>query len=125
MFNAREVRLLIAADICLCAYTSSGHCGVLRADGSLDNAQSVSRIASMACAMATAGERKTLLAHTTRKRLATVFLLLSLGAHIVAPSDMMDGRVGRIREALAARSLQCAIMSYSAKFASALYGPFR
>jgi len=100
--------LYIACDVCLCEYTSHGHCGYLSpnsADGSctIDNAASVKRIAEVALAYAKAG------------------------AHCVAPSDMMDGRVKAIKTALIEAGLgnRCTLMSYSAKFASALYGPFR
>lgn len=94
--------LLIATDICLCAYTDHGHCGIMHPDGSLNNDASVKRLAEMAVVHAQAG------------------------AHIVAPSDMMDGRVGAIRQALLQAGLdQTAILSYAAKFASCFYGPFR
>jgi porphobilinogen synthase len=94
--------LLVITDVCLCAYTDHGHCGILRADGSVDNAASVARLAEVATAYARSG------------------------AHVVAPSDMMDGRVAAIRGALKAGALDSvAIMSYAAKFASCFYGPFR
>ena len=108
--------LLIMCDVCLCGYTSHGHCGVLtrnstssESDGGggggwfIDNAASITRISSMAIAFARAG------------------------AHVIAPSDMMDGRIGAIKAALRAESLlsQVAVMSYAAKFASCMYGPFR
>jgi len=94
------------ADVCLCEYTSHGHCGVpvRAADGTLhvDNDRSLPLLAQAAVAYARAG------------------------ADVVAPSDMMDGRVGRIREALdEAGFTQVAIMSYAAKYCSAFYGPFR
>lgn len=94
--------LLIACDVCLCAYTSHGHCGILR-EGGIDNAASISRISQVALSYALAG------------------------AHVLAPSDMMDGRVGAIKQRLAAAGLanRVAVLSYSAKFASGLYGPFR
>ncbi|HEV2472565.1 MAG TPA: porphobilinogen synthase [Chthonomonadales bacterium] len=93
--------LIIACDVCLCEYTSHGHCGVFRGDD-VDNDASV----ELLC------------------RSALVFA--QSGADIVAPSDMMDGRVGAIRRALdAAGRTNTAIMAYSAKFASAYYGPFR
>jgi porphobilinogen synthase len=92
-------------DVCLCEYMSHGHCGVTRIDGDhfhVLNDESVELLVRTALSHATAG------------------------ADIVAPSDMMDGRVGAIREALDERGLdQTAIMSYAAKFASAFYGPFR
>jgi porphobilinogen synthase len=95
--------LYIACDVCLCEYTSHGHCGVLHADGTIDTAPSVARIAQVAVSYARAG------------------------AHCVAPSDMMDGRIKGIKRALidAGFGNKCTLMSYSAKFASALYGPFR
>lgn len=95
--------LYIACDVCLCEYTSHGHCGLLLEDGSLDQGPSAQRIAEVALAYARAG------------------------AHCVAPSDMMDGRIKAIKQALINASLanKCMLMSYSAKFASALYGPFR
>ncbi len=94
--------LLVVTDVCLCAYTDHGHCGLVRPDGTLDNDASVERLAQVATAYARAG------------------------AHVVAPSDMMDGRVGAIRTALDGANLDSvAVMSYAAKFASCFYGPFR
>jgi porphobilinogen synthase len=94
--------LLVIADLCLCEYTSHGHCGLLRADGSVDNDSSVELLARTAVAQARAG------------------------ADVVAPSDMMDGRVGAIRAALDDEGfVDTPILAYSAKFASAFYGPFR
>jgi porphobilinogen synthase len=94
--------LLVITDLCLCEYTSHGHCGLLRADGSVDNDASVELLARTAVSQARAG------------------------ADIVAPSDMMDGRVGAIRAALDEEGLSdTPIMAYSAKFASAFFGPFR
>jgi porphobilinogen synthase len=94
--------VLVAADVCLCEYTSHGHCGVLRADGAVDNDASVELLARTALSQARAG------------------------ADVIAPSDMMDGRVGTIRAALDEEGFGDApIMAYSAKFASAFYGPFR
>lgn len=93
--------LVIITDVCLCAYTDHGHCGVL-VDGEVANDPSLEIIAHTAVSHARAG------------------------ADIVAPSDMMDGRVGAIRTALdAAGHGETAIMSYAAKYASAFYGPFR
>jgi porphobilinogen synthase len=94
--------LLVIADLCLCEYTSHGHCGLLRADGSVDNDASLEVLARTAISQARAG------------------------ADVIAPSDMMDGRVGAIRAALDddGRS-DTPILAYSAKFASAFYGPFR
>ncbi len=97
--------LLVITDVCLCEYTSHGHCGVIKgADKSFEvlNDETVELLARTAVSHAAAG------------------------ADIVAPSDMMDGRVGAIRAALdQAGFQQTGIMSYAAKFASALYGPFR
>jgi len=93
--------LVVITDVCLCAYTSTGHCGVIK-DGKVDNDSTIELLAKVALSHAQAG------------------------ADIVAPSDMMDGRVKAIREALEANSFKdVAIMSYAAKFASAFYGPFR
>lgn len=97
--------LVTITDVCLCEYMSHGHCGVTAIDGDhfhVLNDESVELLV------------KTALSHA------------AAGADIVAPSDMMDGRVGAIREALDATGFdQTAIMSYAAKFASAFYGPFR
>jgi porphobilinogen synthase len=94
--------LLVITDVCLCEYTDHGHCGVLGADGSVDNDASLELLARAAVSQARAG------------------------ADIVAPSDMMDGRVGAIRSELDAEGLHdVPIVAYSAKFASAFYGPFR
>lgn len=98
----REVpELVVITDVCLCEYTSHGHCGVIR-DGTVDNDETLELLARQALSHARAG------------------------ADIVAPSDMMDGRVGAIRSALDAEGLsEVAILSYAAKYASAFYGPFR
>jgi porphobilinogen synthase len=95
--------LLVACDVCLCPYTSHGHCGILRTDGTIEPDQSTRRLGEIAVAYARAG------------------------AHVIAPSDMMDGRVAAIRSALRAAHLgnKVSILSYSAKFASSFYGPFR
>ncbi len=94
--------LLVICDLCLCEYTSHGHCGVLRGDGSVDNDATLELLARTAISQARAG------------------------ADVIAPSDMMDGRVGVIRAALDDDGLtEMPIMAYSAKFASAFYGPFR
>ena len=93
--------LLVITDVCLCEYTSHGHCGVLDGEEILNDA-SVEQLARVALSHAAAG------------------------ADIVAPSDMMDGRVGRIREVLdEAGFTGTVIMSYAAKYCSAFYGPFR
>ncbi len=94
-------KLLIVCDVCLCEYTSHGHCGVVK-DGEVDNDSTLELLARASVSYARAG------------------------ADIVAPSDMMDGRVGVIRRALDAKSfLNVAILAYSAKYASVFYGPFR
>jgi len=93
--------LLVITDVCLCAYTSAGHCGVVK-NGKVENDSTCELLAKVALSHAQAG------------------------ADIVAPSDMMDGRVGYIRECLEENGFyETAIMSYSAKYASAFYGPFR
>ena len=93
--------LVVFTDVCLCAYTDHGHCGVLNGQ-MIDNDASVERIAEVALSHAQAG------------------------ADVVAPSDMMDGRVGAIRSVLDAEGFsETAIMAYAAKYASAFYGPFR
>ena len=94
--------MVLMADLCVDEYTSHGHCGVLAADGSVDNDRTLEVYRRAAVAQADAG------------------------AHVVAPSGMMDGQVGAIRSALdAAGHADTAIMAYSAKYASGLYGPFR
>jgi porphobilinogen synthase len=94
--------LLVIADLCLCEYTSHGHCGVVRSDGAVDNDATLELLARTAVSQARAG------------------------ADMIAPSDMMDGRVGTIRAALDDDGLtDTPILAYSAKFASAFYGPFR
>jgi porphobilinogen synthase len=99
--KAAEPDLCVMTDVCLCEYTDHGHCGIV-ADGDVDNDPSVERLAATALSHARAG------------------------ADIVAPSDMMDGRVAAIRAALDAHDFPgVAILSYAAKFASAFYGPFR
>jgi len=94
--------LVVITDLCLCEYTSHGHCGVLRADGAVDNDATLELLARTAVSQARSG------------------------ADVIAPSDMMDGRVGFIRSALDDDGLSdTPILAYSAKFASAFYGPFR
>ncbi len=96
-----KLKLLVITDVCLCEYTDHGHCGVIE-NGEVANDATVAILAQQALSHARAG------------------------ADIVAPSDMMDGRVGAIRTALDSNGFaQVAIMAYSAKFASAFYGPFR
>ena len=93
---------VLMADVCLDEFTDHGHCGVLAADGSVDNDATLRRYAEMAAVLAEAG------------------------AHVVAPSGMMDGQVGAIRAALdAAGQHGVAILAYAVKYASAFYGPFR
>ena len=98
----REVPdLLVITDVCLCEYTEHGHCGIV-IDGEVANDPTVDQLVRAATSHAAAG------------------------ADIVAPSDMMDGRVGAIRNALDERGFEnTAIMSYAAKYCSAFYGPFR
>jgi porphobilinogen synthase len=92
---------LVVTDVCLCEYTDHGHCGIV-IEGEIANDPTVEQLVRAAVSHAAAG------------------------ADIVAPSDMMDGRVGAIRQALDARGLEkVAIMSYAAKYCSAFYGPFR
>jgi len=98
----RELRprfpeLVLMTDVCLCEYTSHGHCGIVGEDGAVDNDSSLELIV------------RTGVSH------------VEAGADVVCPSDMMDGRVGALREALP----QTPIVSYAAKYASAFYGPFR
>jgi porphobilinogen synthase len=93
--------LLVVTDVCLCEYTSHGHCGVLR-DGAVDNDATLELLARQALSHARAG------------------------ADIIAPSDMMDGRVAAIRRTLDSEGFaEVPILSYAAKYASAFYGPFR
>jgi porphobilinogen synthase len=92
----------VITDLCLCEYTSHGHCGVVRSDRSVDNDATLELLARTATSQARAG------------------------ADVIAPSDMMDGRVGFIRAALDDDGhTEIPILAYSAKFASAFYGPFR
>jgi porphobilinogen synthase len=94
--------LLVIPDLCLCEYTSHGHCGVITPDGAVDNDASLELLARTAVSLARAG------------------------ADMIAPSDMMDGRVGALRAALdEAGYRDLPILSHAAKFASAYYGPFR
>jgi len=94
--------LVVMADLCLDEFTDHGHCGVLAADGTVDNDATLDRYAEMAVALAAAG------------------------AHLVGPSGMMDGQVAVVRAALdAAGRSDVGVLAYSAKYASAFYGPFR
>ncbi|KAK1836199.1 delta-aminolevulinic acid dehydratase [Podospora conica] len=103
MLRQRFPHLYIVTDVCLCEYTSHGHCGILRDDGSLNNQLSVDRISDVAVAYARAG------------------------AHCVAPSDMNDGRIRAIKLKLIEEGIahSVTLMSYAAKFSGCLYGPFR
>ena len=93
--------MVVITDVCLCEYTDHGHCGIIK-DGQVDNDSTLEILARQAVSHAQAG------------------------ADIVAPSDMMDGRVGAIREALDEHQLkETAILSYAVKYASSFYGPFR
>ncbi len=94
--------VVLVADLCMDEYTDHGHCGVVRGDGTVDNDATLARYSEIAVAQARAG------------------------AHVVAPSGMMDGQVAAIRHALdEAGFVELPILAYAAKFASALYGPFR
>lgn len=100
--KSRFPGLAVVTDVCLCAYTTHGHCGVVNDRGEIDNDRSVGLL------------EKTALSHA------------EAGADLVAPSDMMDGRVKAIRETLDRNGFQSTgILSYAAKYASAFYGPFR
>jgi porphobilinogen synthase len=97
-----DPELLVVGDVCLCEYTDHGHCGLLTPSGDVDNDSSLELLARTAVSLAEAG------------------------ADLIAPSDMMDGRVAAIRAALDDEGFgQLPIMAYSAKYASAFYGPFR
>jgi porphobilinogen synthase len=94
--------MVVITDVCLCEYTDHGHCGILTKDGAVDNDATIDALA--------------------RESLAHV----RAGADMVAPSDMMDGRIGHIRQALDREGfMETPIMAYAAKFASGFYGPFR
>ncbi|WP_120170159.1 porphobilinogen synthase [Thermohalobacter berrensis] len=94
--------IYIITDICMCQYTDHGHCGILTSEGRIDNDETLKYLGKIAVSHAEAG------------------------AHMVAPSDMMDGRVGYIRESLDKEGYEhIPIMAYSAKYASSFYGPFR
>jgi porphobilinogen synthase len=100
--KAELPEMLVIADVCACEYTDHGHCGIVDAHGEIDNDATLPLLAQVACSYARAG------------------------ADVVAPSDMMDGRVSAIRGALDADGFSAvAIMAYSVKYASAFYGPFR
>jgi porphobilinogen synthase len=100
--KAAVPELVLIVDVCFCEYTAHGHCGVLTAAGEVANDPTLDNLARQAVSLAAAG------------------------ADVIAPSDMMDGRVGRIRRGLDEAGFeQIPILSYAAKFASAFYGPFR
>lgn len=100
--KAKFPEIYIVTDICMCEYTSHGHCGILRDNGEVDNDETLVYLGKIA------------LSH------------VEAGADMVAPSDMMDGRVGHIRKILDENGYETIpIMSYSAKYSSAFYGPFR
>ncbi|NSW82008.1 MAG: porphobilinogen synthase [Syntrophothermus sp.] len=102
LIKDRWPELLVITDVCLCEYTDHGHCGVVTGTGTIDNDATLELLAQEALSHAKAG------------------------ADIVAPSDMMDGRIGYIREALDASGFaDTAVMAYAAKYASGFYGPFR
>lgn len=100
VLRARFPDLVVACDVCLCPYTDHGHCGILKGE-TIDNQPSIDRIAAIAEAY------------------------VRQGAHVVAPSDMMDNRIAAIKRGLAESGSNAAILSYSCKFASSFYGPFR
>lgn len=102
-FRKEYPSVLVACDVCICAYTEHGHCGVLKTDGTLDNAASINRLAQVSLGFVQAG------------------------CQLIAPSDMMDGRIGAIKAKLIENGYGSTVpvMSYSAKFASSFYGPFR
>ncbi|KAF2071202.1 hypothetical protein CYY_007488 [Polysphondylium violaceum] len=95
--------ICICTDVCLCAYTNHGHCGILTSDNLIDNEKSIKRLGELSLSFALAG------------------------AHVIAPSDMMDCRIAEIKRVLfeAGIGSRVAVMSYSSKFASCFYGPFR
>jgi len=101
LLSERYSELYLIGDVCLCEYTSHGHCGMIK-DGQVDNDQTLAVLAKTAVSQ------------------------VASGAHMVAPSDMMDGRVGAIRRGLdGAGYKEVPILSYAAKYASSFYGPFR
>lgn len=102
LIKKRFPELLVITDVCLCAYTSHGHCGLVNERGEIDNDSSLKILERVALSHAEAG------------------------ADVVAPSDMMDGRIRAIRATLDSKGFQAVpILSYAAKYASAFYGPFR
>jgi porphobilinogen synthase len=103
LLSAKYPSLLLVCDVCLCAYTNHGHCGVIDEDKRIVNDTSIEHIAKIAAGYVAAG------------------------AHVIAPSDMMDGRIEAIKKRLKEVKLshKAAVMSYAAKYASCFYGPFR
>ncbi|KAJ3019594.1 hypothetical protein HKX48_001959 [Thoreauomyces humboldtii] len=103
VFRKEFPSVIVACDVCLCEYTDHGHCGILTSAGHIDNLPSISRLAQVSLAYAQAG------------------------CQIIAPSDMMDGRIGAIKKILYDNGLgpRVSVLAYSAKFASVFYGPFR
>ncbi|KAJ9078956.1 Aminolevulinate dehydratase [Entomophthora muscae] len=103
LFREKFPEIVVTCDVCLCAYTSSGHCGLLHDDGSLDSPASSDRLAEVSLHYAQAG------------------------CHVLVPSDMMDGRVKAIKAKLLENKIahKCSVMSMSSKYASSFYGPFR
>ncbi|TPX33203.1 porphobilinogen synthase [Synchytrium microbalum] len=103
VFRREFPEVLVICDVCLCEFTSHGHCGILNDDQTINNPASIKRLAEVSLAYAKAG------------------------CHVIAPSDMMDGRIRAIKEILLENGIahRVSVMSYAAKFASSLYGPFR
>lgn len=103
MFRKNYPDLVIATDVCLCPYTNHGHCCIFDEENQMDNDASIQRLAEISLNYAKAG------------------------AHIIAPSDMMDNRIGAIKEILRKNRLgdRVAVLSYTVKYASSFYGPFR
>jgi porphobilinogen synthase len=103
LLKAALPQLLIAADVCLCPYSNTGHCSIFTDEGHMDNQSSIEQLADIALAYANAG------------------------ADVIAPSDMMDGRIGAIKARLTKSGFgsRVSVLSYSAKFCSGFYGPFR
>jgi len=93
--------LMIICDLCLCPYTDHGHCGILKEDETIDNDKSLIRLGEIALDY------------------------IEAGAHMIAPSDCMDCRIGYLKNLFREKNLQIPVMSYGSKFCSKLYGPFR
>lgn len=101
LLRAEIPELMIICDLCLCPYTDHGHCGILKEDETIDNEKSVIRLGEIALDY------------------------IAAGAHMIAPSDCMDCRIGYLKNLFREKDLQIPVMSYGAKFCSKLYGPFR